>query len=208
MITYLIIAITVIVSIIGFSNRALFYKWSLSPYNIVRKKEWYRIITHAFLHGDYTHLFVNMLVLWSFGTSIERTFASLHNQGYIENFNLNFLLLYFGAIIFSSIPDLLTRRNQYSYNSIGASGAVSAVLFASIFFNPWGKIYFFAVLPIPSILFGVLYFAYESYMDKRGGDNINHKAHMWGALYGIVFLIAMEPKILTHFITELLNPRF
>lgn len=208
MITYILIAITVIVSIICFSNRSLFYKLSLSPYNIVRKNEWYRLVTHAFLHADYTHLFINMLVLWSFGTSIERLFGSLFSQGHIENYNLNFLLLYFGAIIFSSIPDLLTKRNQYAYNSIGASGAVSAILFASIVFNPWNKILFFGILPIPSIIFGVLYVIYESYMDQRGSDNINHKAHLWGAIYGVVFLIAMEPKILSHFITELLNPRF
>lgn len=208
MMTYIIIAVTVLISIMGFSNRTLFYKLSLSPYNIVRKNEWYRLLTHAFLHGDYMHLFVNMFVLWSFGTNIERIFSFMHGQGMIENYNTNFALLYFGAIIFSSIPDLLTHRNQYSYNSIGASGAVSAILFASIFFNPWSKIYFFAVVPIPSIIFGVLYVAYESYMDKRGGDNINHKAHLWGAIYGILYLVAMEPKLLTHFINELSNPKF
>lgn len=208
MITYIIIAVTVLVSILGLSNRTLFYKLSMSPYNIVRKGEWYRIVTHAFLHGDYVHLFVNMFVLWSFGTSIERTFGSMHAQGLIENYNVNFLLLYFGAIIFSSIPDLLTRRNQYSYNSIGASGAVSAILFASIVFDPWSKIYVFAAIPIPSILFGIFYAMYEGYMDRRGGDNINHKAHLWGALYGILFLVAMEPRIIKYFLTEIMNPKF
>lgn len=208
MITYIIIAITVLISILGFSNRTLFYKLSLSPYNIVRKGEWYRVLTHAFLHGDYSHLFVNMFVLWSFGTNIENVFAMLYRQGFIEHYNMVFLLLYFGAIIFSSIPDLLTRRNQYSYNSIGASGAVSAILFASIFFDPWSKIYFFAVLPIPSIIFGLLYVGYELYMDKKGGDNINHKAHLWGALYGVLFLLAMEPKLLTYFIRAIANPHF
>lgn len=207
MITYIIIAITALVSIIGFSNRGIFYKLSLNPYNIIRKNEWYRLITHAFLHGDYTHLFVNMFVLWSFGTNIEQIFETLDLRGFVDNYELNYVLLYFGAILFSSIPDLLLRRNQPMYNSIGASGAVSAILFASIFFNPWGSIYFFAVLPIPSIIFGLFYVGYETYMGRRGGDNINHFAHLWGALYGIVFLIAMEPKLLQFFITAILNPK-
>ena len=208
MITYIIIAVTVIVSIIGFSNRGLFYKLSLNPYSTIKKNEWYRVITHAFLHGDYTHLFVNMFVLWSFGSNVEHIFEMLYTQGLIEHYELNYLLLYFGAIIFSSIPDVVNRRNQYMYNSIGASGAVSAILFASIFFNPWGKIYFFAVLPIPSILFGVLYVWYETYMGKKGGDNINHFAHLWGALYGVLFIIAMRPNLLLGFISALMNPSF
>lgn len=204
MITYIIIAITVLVSINCFSNRKLFINLSLSPYNITKKNQWYRIITHAFVHGDYSHLFVNMFVLWSFGTNIEYIFGAL-NMG---NSNLNFILLYFGGVIFSSIPDVIRRRNQYAYNSVGASGAVSSILFASIFFHPWSKILFFAIVPVPAILFGVAYVIYESYMAKRGGGNINHGAHLWGAAFGFIYIIIMNPKFLKYFINELLNPKF
>lgn len=208
MITYIIIGITVIVSIICFSNRTMFYNLSLNPYSIIRRNEWYRLVTHAFLHGDYSHLFVNMFVLWSFGTSIEQIFKVLYSQGAIEHYQLNYVLLYIGAVVFSSIPDLIKRRNQAMYNSIGASGAVSAILFASIFFDPWSKIYLFAVIPIPSIIFGILYVWYEGYMSKKGGGNINHDAHLWGALFGILFIIAMKPEFFQNFIDILLNPRF
>lgn len=208
MITYIIIGITVITSIICFSNRTMFYNLSLNPYSIIRRNEWYRLVTHAFVHGDYTHLFVNMFVFWSFGASIEHTFKVLYSQGAIEHYQLNFVLLYVGAVIFSSIPDLIKRRNQPMYNSIGASGAVSAILFASIFFDPWSKILLFAVIPIPSIIFGVLYVWYESYMAKKGGGNINHHAHLWGALFGVLFIIAMKPSFFQDFISMLFNPRF
>ena len=208
MITYIIIAITVIISIIGFSNRQLFYNLSLNPYNIIKKNQWHRLITHAFLHGDYTHLFVNMFVLWSFGTNVERIFKALYAQGAIEHYQLNYVLLYLGAVVFSSLPDLITKRNQYMYNSIGASGAVSAILFASIFFNPWGTISLYAIIPIPSIVFGICYVWYETYLGKKGGDNINHFAHLWGALYGVLFVIAMKPSLFLGFISALMNPNF
>ncbi len=203
-----IIIVTVLVSILGFSNKQLFYKLSLSPYRITKHSEWYRVITHAFLHGDFMHLFINMFVFWSFGSNIEYIFNLLKSQGITRSSDLNFILLYFGAIIFAAIPDLVHKRNNYSYNSIGASGAVAAILFASIFFNPWSMIYLFGIVPIPAILFGILYVGYESYLDKRGGDNINHKAHLWGALYGFVFIIVMDYELFVNFINALLNPPF
>ena len=203
MLTYLIIAVTAVVSFLGFRNRKLFYALSLSPWSVSRKKQWYRLVTHAFVHGDLTHLLVNMLVFWSFGMNIERIFGALAMQGAIFNAQAAFLLLYFGGVIVSALPDLIRQRKNPYYNSIGASGAVSSVLFASIFFHPWGMIYFMAVVPIPSIVFGVAYLWYESYMQRRGGDNINHGAHIWGALYGMVFLILLNPLFLRHFFRAL-----
>lgn len=203
MLTYLIIAVTAVVSFIGFRNRKFFYALSLNPWSVFRKKQWYRIVTHAFVHGDLTHLLVNMLVFWSFGANIERIFALLAAQGAIGNAQTAFLMLYFGGVIFSALPDLIRQRKNPYYNSIGASGAVSSVLFASIFFNPWGMIYFMAVVPIPSIVFGVAYLWYESYMQRRAKDNVNHLAHIWGAVYGVVFLILLNPLFLRHFIKAL-----
>lgn len=198
-ITIYIIIATVIVSVLCFKNRDLFLRLSLNPYSIIRKNQWYRLLTHGFVHADFTHLLVNMFVFWSFGTAVERIF------GVIEGFgSFTFLFFYLGALVASSIPDLIKHKGDYLYNSIGASGAVAAVLFASIFFNPWGMIYLFAVIPIPSIIFGIAYVWYEQYLSKRGGDNVNHSAHLWGALYGVLFIVVMKPSLLLHFVDALL----
>ena len=103
------------------------------------------------------------------------------------------------------LPDLVRRRNDPQYASIGASGAVSAVIFTSIFFNPWSKIYFFGILPIPGILFGILYVGYEQYMSRRPGDHINHNAHLFGALFGFVFPLLMEPSLWHVFVKNLMS---
>lgn len=198
-ITLYIIVVTAVVSLVCFNNRALFYKLSLNPYSIIKKNQWYRLLTHGFVHADVTHLLVNMFVFWSFGTAVESLFV------FIDGFSrITFLFLYLGALAASSIPDLIKHKEDYLYNSIGASGAVAAVLFTSILFNPWSMIYLFAIIPIPSIIFGVLYVVYEQYMAKRGGDNVNHKAHLWGALFGVLFTIAMKPSLVLYFFNALM----
>jgi len=197
MITYLITGITVVVSFICFNNRLLFDKLSLKPYRIVHAKEWYRIISHGFVHADWVHLFVNMFTFWSFGTYMESAF------GYLGLGTGGYLGLYFGGMVAASLYDLIRRRNDPYYVSIGASGAVSAVLFTSIFLDPWGKILFFAVLPVPGIVFGVIYLAYCQYMAKQTGDNINHNAHFYGAIYGLIFPMLLEPSLLHLFLSQL-----
>lgn len=205
MITYIIIAITLLISIPCFSNRSLFYKLSLSPYNVVHKNEWYRVLTHGFVHADYTHLIINMLVFWSFGQKVEQIMYAIspNNLG-----AFTFISLYVGALIFASMYDITKHKDNYYYNSIGASGAVTAVVFTSIFFNPWDKIYFFAIVPIPAIVFGALYLWYESYMSGKKGDNVNHHAHIFGAIFGFLFPIAMRPEMFSYFINQLLNFKF
>ena len=193
MITYIILAVTILVSIYCFNNQTLFYKLALIPSRVIHQKEWYRIITHGFVHADMTHLFVNMFTFWSFGIYIERAFKSI-GLG-----SLGFIGLYFGGMIAASVYDLIKRRNDPYYVSIGASGAVSAVLFTSIFLNPWSKILFFAVIPIPGILFGVLYLLYCQFMSRRVGDRINHNAHFYGALYGVLYPAILEPALIQHF---------
>ena len=197
MITYIIIALTVFVFLTCFNNRQLFEKLALNPYCVIHRHEWYRIITHGFVHADTTHLFVNMFTYWSFGTYIEKVFEAA-GWG-----TLNYLLLYFGAMIIASLPDVIKYRNAAWYRSIGASGAVSAILFTSIFLNPWDKILLFAAIPVPGIVFGVIYLIYCQYMAKRGGDNINHNAHFFGAVYGFIFPLFMNPRLwdvfLRHF---------
>ena len=197
MLTYLVIGITGIVSYMCFGRRDLVNKLSFNSYAIFKRKEWFRLITHGFVHADMTHLLINMFTFWSFGTYIESLFAQM-------GFGLwGFIGLYFGGMIFSSLYDLIKYRDNIYYQSIGASGAVSAVLFSSIIFDPWSKILLFAVIPIPGILFGVLYLIYCQYMAKRSSDNINHNAHFYGALYGLLFPILIQPSLAGLFIEEI-----
>lgn len=196
MVTYIILAITVGVSFMCFNNGTMFNKLALSPYRVIHAREWYRIISHGFVHADWMHLFVNMFTFWSFGEYIEQAF------GYLGFSSGAFLILYFGGMIVASVPDLIRHRNDSWYSSIGASGAVSAVLFCAIFLNPWDKILFFAVLPIPGIVFGGIYLIYCQYMAKKGGDNINHNAHFYGAVFGFIFPILLEPRLLKVFLSH------
>ncbi len=199
MITYAILIATVVVSIACFSNGSLFNKLSYSPYRMVHANEWYRIISHGFVHADWVHLFVNMFTFLSFGLYVENFFSSMGFSGG------SFILLYFGGMIAASLYDLWKYRDNRYYTSIGASGAVSAVLFTAIFLHPWDKIYLLAIVPIPGIVFGFIYLWYCQYMAKRGGDNINHNAHFYGAVYGFVFPILLEPGLLQVFIQQLLR---
>lgn len=174
-------------------------KLALIPPRVIENNEWYRVITHAFVHADMTHLLVNMFTFWSFGSYIEQYFQILGFGGKA------FLMLYIGGIIIASAHDLFYQKNNNYYVSIGASGAVSAVLFSYILFQPLGMIYFFAVLPVPAIVFGVLYLIYCQYMAKRGGDNINHNAHFYGAVYGFIFPLLLRPSLIQMFWNGLIS---
>ncbi len=199
MITLIITFTTVIISIICFSNRTLLSKLAFSAYRVVKYHEWHRIITHGFVHADWVHLFVNMVTFYSFGEYIEGLFQELGLGTW------SFLLLYFGGMIAASVYDLFKQYKNVNYVSIGASGAVSAILFAAIFVNPWDKIYLFAAIPIPGILFGFVYLFYCQYMAKQGGDHINHNAHFYGAVYGFIFPALLKPELLQHFLDQLLH---
>lgn len=197
--TYILIFVTVVVSIACFQNRAWFDLLSLQPYRVVRKREWWRVLTHVFVHGDWVHLLVNMFVLFSFGGYLEKLFKTYEQIGAIGSTYLSYFLLFFGAAVVSSIHDLMKQRDNPRFVSVGASGAVSAVIFATIFFNPWNKLYLFAAIPIPGIIFGVFYILYSQYMGRRGGDNINHNAHLYGALFGFIFPLLIDPQFIRIF---------
>jgi len=203
--TILLIIITSIISIIAFNRRELFDKLQLNPYAVYHKKEWYRIISHGFLHADWMHLFINMFVLFSFGGAVENIFKQLEFEGIIKSPVLSYVILYFASMIFATITSIKKQKDNYWYNSVGASGAVSAVVFTSIFFHPWTNLYFYAVIPIPGIVFGILYLAYSHYMSKRGKDNTNHDAHFIGAVFGFLFPIMLEPKLIHVFLDQILT---
>lgn len=198
--TTAIIIITVLVSIAAWQSRPLFERlifWSPA----IRRGQIDRFITHGFIHADAMHLLFNMFTLYFFGRIIERFYISKFGS-------LGFVAFYVLAIIAAIIPTFLKHKNNPNYASLGASGAVSAVLFAFILFAPWQTIYLFAVVPIPAILFALAYTAYSIYADRRGTGNTNHSAHLYGAIFGVVATLAIEPQLIGHFITALLNPRF
>jgi membrane associated rhomboid family serine protease len=203
-ITLIIVILTSLISIAAFRRRELFYRLDLCPARMVQKKEYYRIFSHAFLHADYVHLGINMLVLYSFGNYIEQVFGQLEEAGVIFSGSFFFILLYVASIALASVSTIIRYRDNEAYSAVGASGAVSAVVFTYIFFAPLEKIYFYLVLPIPGIFFGVLYLAYSSYMSRRSKDNINHAAHFWGAVVGFLFPILLEPKLFLVFLENLM----
>jgi membrane associated rhomboid family serine protease len=207
--TLIFIVITIVISLICFSQRDWFEKFKFNPYKVYHNKQYYRLVTHGFLHADWMHLFINMLVLYSFGNGIEYYLGILREQGIIGiNPLYLYLFLYFSAIIISSLTTLKKYRDVPLYNAVGASGAVSAIVFSCIFFNPWQKLSLYFVFPVPGIIFGILYLWYSHYMSKRGGDHINHDAHFVGALYGLTFPIIIEPRLFWVFLRQLTDFHF
>lgn len=201
MLTIGIILITSVFSIIAFSQHSLIYKYQFNPYQILNRRQYARLILHAFLHANWTHLIVNMLVLYSFGTVLERYFQQFFGNNWIPYY----LILYFGAILVSPLYALYKHRKDYLYNAVGASGAVSAVVFAAIFFDPWNKIYFFAMIPMPGIVFAALYLIYSWLMSNRSKDNVAHDTHFFGAVFGFLVPILLDPELLGFFIKQLLR---
>jgi membrane associated rhomboid family serine protease len=201
MITFIIIGATVLVSFLAFQNHDLMDKLQFNAAKVVHQKQYYRLVSHAFIHANWSHLLVNMFVLYFFGPSIEQYFGYY----FAGRATAYFLLLYFGGILASNIWSLIKHQNNYYYNAVGASGAVSAILFAFIFLNPWEKLYFFGILPIPGILFAVGYLIYSYQMSKKSTDNVAHDAHILGAIFGFMFPIVLKPQLFTHFIDQLFS---
>ncbi|HYG37981.1 MAG TPA: rhomboid family intramembrane serine protease [Cytophagales bacterium] len=199
MITYIIIGLNVIASFYAWNNQEVYHRWMLNPYQVQKKQQYFRFITSGFIHFDYMHLFFNMLTLYFFGAIVESIFESIY--GNIGLFL--YVVMYLAGIVVSDIPSYLKHRNDYNYNSLGASGAVSAVMFSFILFYPLNELYLFFAIPIKAVLFAVLYLIYSYYRGKQMGDNINHDAHLVGALFGIVFTIGIYPNVVIIFLREL-----
>lgn len=201
LVTLIIVGITCVVSFMAFNNQRLMNDLILWPPAIERQREYYRLVTYGVIHADFGHLFVNMLTLFFFGRVMESFYT--HTLG-----QFGFVLFYLGGLIVSILPTYLSNRGNANYRSLGASGAVSAVLFASILFQPWAKLLLYFAIPIPAILYAVLYVIYSIYMDRRGQGNVNHSAHLWGAAYGVAFTLMVQPERLSIFLDQLMRPRF
>jgi membrane associated rhomboid family serine protease len=186
-ITLIIIIITCLISFTAFNNEKIFEDLIFYPPAIASQKQYYRFFTCGFIHANYMHLGFNMYSLWLFGGLVESHFMGVFGQ----NGKWLYLLMYVSSLFFCLLPTYSKNKNNYNYRSLGASGAVSAVVFAFIFLDPLLSLslVFLPGFGIPGFLFGLLYLIISSILDKRGGGNINHSAHIWGALYGISFLI-------------------
>ena len=180
-----LIAITVIVSFKGFEDNYFFRKYQFHIGSI-RKGEQIRMITSGFLHADISHLAFNMLTLYFFAPVVSGALG-----------NYSFLLIYFASLIFGSLLTLLIHKNDYNYSAIGASGAVTGIIYSAILLDPSLKILlFFIPIPIPAYLFGIGYLLYSIYGMKAKNDNIGHTAHFGGAIGGYLFSILIHPQIL------------
>lgn len=181
---YVLLAANVLFSWMGFNDRSIFEKYKLNVGRILNYKEYIRIVSSGFLHGDMMHLIFNMIALYSFGLAVSR---------YLNIYE--FSLLYFGSLIIGSLLSIYMHRHQSNYSAIGASGAVSGVVFASILFFPHGNVLLYFFLPIPSWVFGIAYLLYSVYGMKAQNDNIGHEAHLGGALTGVLLALMFEPSL-------------
>jgi membrane associated rhomboid family serine protease len=191
-ITVIIVIINVIISFVAFQDENAFYKLCFWPERVWHEKEWIRILSGGFLHANLAHLAFNMIALYSFGQYVELRFMGEFGGAGMTTY----IIFYILATVVANIPDLYQHKDDQYIRAVGASGAVSAVVFASILFAPLNSVYlFFIPIPIPAYLFGVVYLIYSAYMAKRQADNIGHLAHFSGAIFGIVFPLIFEPTL-------------
>ena len=201
MVTLIIIAVTCLVSILCFSGTLDPNSLQFNAWEVWHRRKWYRMLSYGLVHGGWGHLLFNMLTLYFFGDVVEKYFQAAFGSG--TGIAL-YVVLYVSALAVSTTGDLIKYRNVPSYNAIGASGAVSAVLFASILFEPKMGIYIYLIpIPVPGYIFAPLYLLYCWWAAKRNMDNIGHSAHFWGAVYGILFPLVCNPSIFQHFLNQL-----
>ncbi|MBY5959039.1 rhomboid family intramembrane serine protease [Membranicola marinus] len=201
-ITLILCAIIFGISLWGFNSPALFHNLMHFPYQEARDKSYYRLFTSIFLHGSWLHLLVNLFVFYTFGEAIEYQFGHLFGPVLGK---INFILLF---VLSGVLADVFTYR-KYSDNpnfrSVGASGSISGIMFAYVLFYPLEYLYLYGIIPIPGIIAAVLYLWYSNYASKKEGGRIDHNAHFFGAVTGLVFTIIVYPPVVSHFINELLS---
>jgi len=197
--TLILIAVTVGVSLFAMNREEVLDRLVFWPPAVTRRREYQRFLTYGFVHADAPHLLFNMITLYFFGRAIENLVAAKLGP-------FGFYIFYLAALVVSILPSYFKHRDDSRYRSLGASGAVSAVLFAFILVQPWALIFVFFV-PMPAILYAVIYVGYTLWADRQGRDNINHSAHLWGGAFGVAALLVIEPGTVSHFLRELMNPR-
>ncbi len=182
--------ITIAISIYAWYGRSNIYdNWAFSPWEFTHHGKWYLVITKGFIHADYMHLIFNMMTYYFFAFRLEKTVGSFA-----------FFIIYFGSLVLSDISTIIKNRNNAGYRAVGASGAIAGIIFSYVLFDPSSKLMiFFIPIGIPAPIFALLYLAYCYFASKRSNDQINHEAHLWGAITGLAITIILFPDILPYF---------
>ena len=203
-VTYALIAVTALLSYICFDNRDLYHRLAHSPYDERHRGEYYRLITSGFIHKDWNHLLINMLVLYFFGRFAEAAAAGGGSLGFGPTLGpLVYLGLYLATIVVAGLPTLISHGDDPGYRAIGASGGVSGATTLFAVFNPWQYIYLYFLLPIPAIVAAVAYVLYSHWADGRRADGIGHSAHLYGALAMPALYLLFRPRLASHFVAAL-----
>jgi membrane associated rhomboid family serine protease len=191
----IIFIFTIVTSIYAFNDHVLYGKFMLHPYSVYRKNKVYTLITSGLIHANWMHLIFNMFTFFFFAFKLEATIGSWQ-----------FAMIYFLGMVLSDLPSVVKHKGDFWYNSLGASGAISAVLFSYILFYPFSTLMIFPLpIPIWACVFGILYLIYCAYMSKNSRDNINHDAHFFGAIAGVLVTVILEPRIIPHFFGTLMG---
>jgi membrane associated rhomboid family serine protease len=200
--TYAILAVTVFISYRGFSDHNLQWRFMFNAHQVKEDKEYYRLLSHGFIHSGWPHLIMNMIGVYFFGPILEM--ALIQSKGFALGGSL-YLLLYFGAMIVGSLPALYKHHDNPGYNALGASGAVYGIVMAFVMLFPVEKIDLYAVIGMPAYAMGALFFVVENYSAKKNNTNIGHDAHITGALFGVLFVILIYPGSVQNFFTQIMN---
>lgn len=203
-VTLIILLLTCVISFVAFSNEKITNDLIFYPTAVTNQNQWYRFITCGFIHADIMHLAFNMYTFYMFGGIVEKAFIEIFNEGG----KTLYTILYITSLIACLLPTYFKHKDDYYYRSLGASGAVSAVIFVGIMLYPTMKLEIFPIpVGIPAFIFGPLYLIVSAYLAKKGRGNINHSAHIWGAIFGIVFFIVACQLLssfrpVNHFVDE------
>ncbi|SMD34857.1 Rhomboid family protein [Reichenbachiella faecimaris] len=197
--TIVIIIANVVVSYLGLQNHNLQYKLTMNPVAVLRQGQWYRVVTSGFIHSNWAHLGFNMFTFYFFGQLVEQIFTALKG----DLGGIYFVVFYLLGIVISDLPSLLKHKDHPHYNSLGASGGVAAVVFCSILFFPTNNICLYGFICIPGFILGAIYLIYSYTKGKQLSDNVNHDAHLIGAVFGLVFSLIMEPRVMASFIQQI-----
>lgn len=198
-ICWVIMGVTALVSMAAWQRDSWMETMMMSPSRIAEHGEYWRFLTSGFIHADFTHLFFNLFSFYFFGTQLEYIFSVIF-PGFGP---WVFLVFYLLGIIVADLPTFFKQKNNHYFNSLGASGAVSATIFAGIMFFPTEKIYLFGIVGIPGIIYAGLFTWYSIEMERRGRDFVNHSAHLYGGLFGVVFVTLTYPQVWISFVQQI-----
>lgn len=199
--TLILIIVTVAASIYSWNNPAIQQRWMFNPFTVHNARQYYRFLSSGFIHSNSLHLIFNMIALYFFGGVIERIYMNTFGAKGV----IYYLITYLAGIIVSNIKTYVKYKNSSYYNSLGASGGVASILFASIIYRPTSSICLYFAICIPAFILGAIYLIYTYYSGKKLSDNINHDAHLFGSLFGIVFTILLRPVVIVEFIERIKN---